>query len=250
MSVPKLRSSALGSVHFHVDGGASRDLVEMVVDDLSTRGNPSKLVSVNQFIAGPQRLNLPDTYSQHTPGTGSVEQLQFFSTTCFPDFGTARHEVRTTLESLAREEGIVVEVELVIGVLDKSLVWLPDPNDASLDLDSHTMGYARADTLPIEVHYRLDIPKSTRWTTTHPLSLSDLLSLSTNAGIEIGGWFLFEKADLWAYRSNMFLPSVTAADIQRDFDSLSALVSQQSVNCGFSYTMGALIERSVGVEAG
>lgn len=37
-----------------------------------------------------------------------------------------------------------------------------------------------------------------------PIELADLLSKTTEAGLSVGGWFIFGKKGFWAYRSNEF----------------------------------------------
>ncbi|XYH92986.1 adenylate/guanylate cyclase domain-containing protein [Sorangium sp. So ce1128] len=252
MKIPSTRFpsghfSEIDTVHVHVDGGNAVDLVRNVIERLNHDGLPSRLTSIQGAIAGPQRQDLPPTYQSHTPGTDGFEQLEFFSTTLLlPNPRKTIRELKRLLADLADQKGIVIEVERVIGKVDHVARWSQAPLlDVIHDAD---VGFQRSSTLPIEVHYAIDIPKREAWQASPPLSLESLLRHCSELDIRVGGWFLFDKGGAWAYRSNMFAEGDISAElVQRQRDDLSRLLTALGAELGFECSVRALVEQSLGV---
>jgi hypothetical protein len=97
---PSGHFSNIDTIHVHVDGGTSRELVAAIVDQLDNKRVDSKITYVTRYIAGPQRADLPQVYRSHTPGT-SREQLQFFSTTLFSSLSDAKVKLTEILARLS-----------------------------------------------------------------------------------------------------------------------------------------------------
>jgi len=53
-----------------------------------------------------------------------------------------------------------------------------------------------------ELHHGFDIPKDEH--PKQPIELPDLIKKTSEAGFSVGGWFIFGKKGLWAYRCNEF----------------------------------------------
>lgn len=238
----------IDSIHVHVDGGVAGQLVRSVVDRLNDDGFPSKITFIKNAIAGPQRQDLPPTYQSHTPGTDDREELEYFSTTIFPDHSIASKELRSLLADLSAQNGIVIEAERVIGILDENTRWSVISVREFPVFHSGDVGFQRGNTLPIEVHLSCDIPKGLRWQEKPPLDLEILRDYCAQIGIRIGGWFLFEEADTWAFRSNMFMEAHISKEVlRRQRDEFAEILESKAAELGFEYHVRTLVEQSLGV---
>lgn len=191
--------STAGNLHLHVDGGGDMAMVESLLHGLERGGARGKINQIIDSVAGPQRAQLPETYSSHTPGTGGVEQFEYFATI---DGGTRVQAVallRALLPEIARHQGLVVEVERVIGRVDgRGRLIRAD----LLPLEKITegdVGVAPSPTLTFEIHHGFEIHGG------HGVpTLDDFAREMEALGICAGGWFRFAKRNLVAYRSNAF----------------------------------------------
>jgi class 3 adenylate cyclase len=245
-SIPaSLSFSELGTIHLHIDGGMfAVELVKIIVETLNREGFPSKLTPIVKAVPGPQRDDVGETYESHTPGDRR-EELDYFSTTRLTMDSSSREKLREVLESLSKEKGIVIEAEQVIGKGGEKISW---SDNMSPDFFSSSVGFKRAPTLPIEVHYACDIPKESAWRKTPPLDLDSLLEVCSEVGIRVGGWFLFDDGgDVWAYRSNMFNEREFKEKVQKQRDDLALYLNRLGEERGFKCTVNALVERSLGV---
>lgn len=191
-----------GSIHLHIDGGVQ---YEPVRQTLSTYGG--KLQKVLQAIAGPQRRQLPHVYRGHTPGSLEQENFEFFSTTPIASQSQAVEIINTIYPRLYPYSGIIIELERIV-LEGRNGQWNEVPPLGIQDKLSD-IPFQQAYSLQIEIHHGINIPK--RKEKVPPLALSSLLSLSHDAGLCVGGWFLFEKEGMWAFRSNEF----TESDVYR-----------------------------------
>jgi class 3 adenylate cyclase len=240
--------SKVDTIHVHVDGGIAVELVKTIVDRLDHEGFPSRLTFIQDSVAGPQRQDLPPTYQSHTPGTDELEQLEFFSTTLFPDLGKTKRELWRLLSDLSNQKSIVVEAERVIGRIDQNVEWTKTPPREFSIIRTDDVGFHRATTLAVEIHYACDISKEEAWQESPPFSPARLLDYCAEANIRVGGWFLFEKKDVWAYRSNMFVGAdVSPERVKKERDDLAQQLNSAGVELGFKCQIKALVEQSLGV---
>ncbi len=258
-------SSAIGSVHIHIDGGADQDIAREIVSLIDPNGERSELVHIVDFKGGPQRAREPQLYATHTPTRGQAEALSFFSTTVLHDgHGLAELDIAIIEDAVAvvlgglssrlaeagdrAPGGVVVEVERPIGLVPDSgeANWpmLPSMKKALGPAFlyrklTHLLGRA-VDVY--ETHISVDLPY--HGDAKPPITLDDLLHIAKSSNIELGGWFLFLKEDSWAYRSNMFsfkLDRGEAIRAQKVFkDELAKIGHTQS-------TVRVLVEESLGV---
>lgn len=195
--------SALGTTHIHVDGARDRATLDSILDHLGADGGLASVVhETTGAIAGPQRARARETYASHTPRVGGGEAFSFFSTTMLPtreDAVRAAALLRTRLRGVP---GIVIELERVVGKLDWDGRWGEVPMEEVPALTASEVGGPALPSLPIEIHHGFNIPR--RPCDTLPVSLSAILAETTRLGIVVGGWFVFEEEDAWAYRSNAF----------------------------------------------
>jgi ABC-type polar amino acid transport system ATPase subunit len=244
---PKGFFSEIDRIHIHVDGGVAANLVENVVKLLNDKGHPSKLTSIQDAIAGPQRKDLSKTYKSHTPGSDDQEKLEYFSTTRFNNLDEAKQQLRWLLGELRTEYGIVIEAEQVIGKIGQELSWSKmSPREVPI-IQSAEVGFDRSNTLPVEIHYGCDIPKERDWATTAPLRLETLLEVCAELEIRVGGWFLFEEDNDWCYRANMFERDVLPQRVKKQRDDLAEHLNRIGDELGFDCKVTALVERSLGV---
>jgi class 3 adenylate cyclase len=242
--------STLGSIHVHVDGGVARNIVSNVVDCLNRDGFQSKLTPITRSVPGPQRGDYWKTYDSHTPGMGHQEELDFFSTTQLTKNGASTEKLKQLLETISEEKGIVIEAEQVIGKGGQQIMWW---NDETQGYYSSDVGFKRASTLPIEIHYSCDIPKKAEWSQKCPIELEELLDICVKLGIRVGGWFTFDDGkDKWAYRSNMFAEGEAKEysfreRVQRQRDELATYLTRLGHERGFTCDVNVLVERSLGV---
>jgi hypothetical protein len=112
-------------------------------------------------------------------------------------------------------------------------------------IDSADVGFKRSHTLPLEVHYAFNIPKEgALQKSVLPLSLEQLLEDCIALGIPVGEWLLFEKADRWAYRSNMFAEAdVTLHSVIEQRIKLANYLNRFP----FSHSIWAMVEQVPGV---
>ncbi|HJR08090.1 MAG TPA: adenylate/guanylate cyclase domain-containing protein [Pyrinomonadaceae bacterium] len=238
--------SELSTIHVHIDGGIAKQLVKDIVESLNSEGFTSKLTLIKKTISGPQREDYEKTYESHTPGTGEREHLNYFSTTRLTMDNVSRGKLSQVLESLSEQQGIVIEVEQVIGKGGQNIIW---SDVAPQAFHSSDVGFHRAPTLPVEIHYSCDIPKETAWRDAPPIELDTLRDICLELGIRIGGWFLFddEEDETWAYRSNMFAEGESKERVQKQRDALEHYLNKLGNNLGFKCSVNALVERSLGV---
>ncbi|WP_437655780.1 CHAT domain-containing protein [Sorangium sp. So ce1182] len=191
----------IGTMHLHIDGGTALPLIEAWAQRFNEREIPTKITRVSRFSRGPQRDELKDTYEIHTPGVNQ-ESLEYFTTSLLDD---DKHDIATLVEETLAEieniKGIVVELERVVAVVS---------DDAEGSDSSHLKGLqgavrfdTRKTSFRVEIHYMVDISKGAD-DKREPLSLGAIVKICNDNGIDIGGWFLFERSDIWAYRSNSF----------------------------------------------
>jgi hypothetical protein len=258
MSVPSGYFSKIDSVHVHVDGGGESAPVEFIVNQLKEQGCEGKTTPISNFVAGPQRREdwAISTYESHTPGPGSQEHLEFFSTSLLSadlrDMNVAIQRLNSALTMLFDQqaqlpEGIVVEAERVIAQGDENIKWSDIPIDESLTIRSPDVGFQRSRTADIEIHYAFDIAKEGKWVDKPPITLKELRTTCDQLGIFVGGWFFFDKGDKWAYRSNQFARIAVKQRVQEQRDKLHEYLIRKGKELEFDCKVRALIEQILGV---
>jgi len=243
-------SHRLGSIHLHVDGVSARDYVRELVARHARAGQDAELAYVVEARGGPQRRELAGDYDQHNPGPGGDGELDYFSTTQLhpgPDLPTQTqrrkialdvHDVLCELHALGDgAKHVVVELERVVGAVDVGGHVEMSPRLAmrgtSASLEAlPAMGlfalFNQRRVVPpgasaYELHFSLDLDRHGH---RPPVALEDLCELVRRAGIELGGWFLFQDETRWAYRSNGFLPSISSFALQSRWKRLRAQLDE------------------------
>ena len=258
LSTPPGSFSNIDSIHVHVDGGGASAPVENIVKQLMDQGSPGKTTPIKEAVSGPQREETwaVGTYESHTPGPAGKEHLEFFSTSMLSDNlddrQVAIRRLSQILKMLFEEqsnlpEGIVVEVERVIGRGEDQIVWSEIAVDDTFVIHSPDAGFERSRTAEIEIHYAFDIPKIGKWEKIPPITLKELKNHCNALEIYVGGWFFFEKAEKWAYRSNQFARSVEQKKIQDQRDKLNKFLAGMGQQKEFQSTARALVEQVLGV---
>jgi len=248
--------SKIDTIHLHVDGGTENDLVLGIVDELNRKQMPSKLTAIHQAIEGPQRKQFRDTYQVHTPGVDGQEELEYFSTTLLHSNSATisgnpnllDKKLKPLLAELSDTKGIVIEIERVVGKIGEEIEWTKT-SVPSYKLNLTNVGFhQRRGTLPVEIHYAIDIQKEEDWQTRQPFSLQNLLDECTKLDIHVGGWFLFDKDQAWAYRSNSFVSAnISSEEIKKQRDTLAQWLANLNTEHNFEYQINVLVEQALGV---
>ncbi len=228
-----------GRMHLHVDGGTQEELVRRVVGAYS-----GKLHHILKSIAGPQRHDLPAVYHGHTPGRDG-EQFEFFSTLSIASRRDAVTKVKAIFPCIASYPGITLELERIVLVREgtsPSIGWEDVPFHDVQAILPDEVPYAQVDTFPIEIHHGINIPKQQY--PQPPLELSELLVMAPKAGMRVGGWFLFDKGHVWAYRSNQF---TTAEQFDEQTRSQNAALHAQLQQRGIQYSLWSIAEQVFGL---
>lgn len=269
-------SHRLGSIHLHIDGAQATDLVRTTLAAHEKEGYTAEFSTVCDFVAGSQREIEPDLYAVHTPGQEAREELEFFSTTILfdgPDLPSQTQWnkiIGATRDSLVRlfdferqregrRRGVVLELERVVGDVGVDGV-VAVARDVAIDIDGRrrlldpeqllfTPDYPHggdADaSIWYELHFSLDFPKRGG---PPPLALERLNGLSQEAGLSVGGWFLFQDTERWAYRSNGFVDEpVSAESLGSAWRALAARLSAGDAGVGGDYKLRLLAEESLAV---
>ncbi len=200
-------------------------------------------------VPGPQRddPDFDETYRYHTPGPLENEDFSVFSTTMLGAGSKLSPEAIDTLKHIitvvTRKTGPVVELERVVATIDEDGVWtevelISDPPD--LWKLSDECDYPRLSTFPIEIHHAIDIPKKDPFP---PLDPAEDMPKGQN----IGGWFLFEKENAWAYRSNQFADWSDYEHYAKDGDARLRKFLTELHERGVEATLRTLVEQVLGI---
>jgi DNA-binding winged helix-turn-helix (wHTH) protein/class 3 adenylate cyclase len=245
--------SKIDSIHVHVDGGDEAAPVAEVVRAFDREGKESKINKVVAFARGPQRDECPEDYEPHTPGGINSENLQYFSTHILGDFAETKRGLRQLLTRLPDTAGggMVIEAERVIGKFsdEGGMDWSNTYIHDFPVLCSGDVGYEVSRTQPIEIHYAVDIPRQGAWADRPPLDLKALTELTTELGLRVGGWFLFDKGErnMWAYRSNMFNREAQGGEIEACRLRLKSALEELGRHQDFTCKVTALVEQAIGI---
>jgi hypothetical protein len=238
----------LGTYHVHIDGDDQAH-IESLMGELGQEF-PSKVNRITgKPVPGPQRddPDFDETYRYHTPGSLENEDFSVFSTTMLGASSKLRPEAIDTLKHIitvvTRKTGPIVELERVVATIDEEGAWtevelIPDPPD--LWKLSDECDYPRLSTFPIEIHHAIDIPKKGLLP---PLSPTEDIPKGPN----IGGWFLFEKKDVWAYRSNQFADWSDYEHYAKDGDARLRKFLVELHERGVEATLRTLVEQVLGI---
>lgn len=243
--------SALGTIHVHVDGVDRDQLVDDIVGEFRKKQRPSKKNRIIDDEPGPQRQSKPTTYEHHTPGgVEKKKKLEYFSTHLFGGFAATKRDLKQLLSMLydSGVKNVVVEAERIIGKIgdeNADWVWASPYHRHYPAICSGDVGYEKLESDAIEVHYAVDIARDVEWRHKPPLTCAQLRDISNDLGIDVGGWFLFEKADetIWAFRSNMFESDVCQEDLENDRQNIKSKLEEKGIKCNVK----ALVEQTIGI---
>lgn len=242
--MPFRRVRQLDSIHIHIDETGTSNLIQSIIRALEKNGAEVKTTYIRSSIAGPQRNKYSDMYHFHALGGDAQEKFKAFFTIRLGSNNDHIQALRLLLPVLSNARG-VVEVERVVGIVDEGGGWSEVPQSEVKFIDSSDVGFERSHTLPLEIHYAFNIPKErSLQKLLIPLSLEQLLGDCISLGIYVGEWLLLEKANRWAYRSNMFAETDISLDLVRE--QHQKLVGYLNT-FPFSHSSWAMIEEVLGV---
>ena len=237
----------IGSCHLHIDSGDNCDF-NSVREALTYRDFSVKEARIRRWIEGPQRVRQTDIYEVHTP---EKQKSEVFSQliTAERDAGQVRNEdISHILSLISKYPGTVIEVEKKVFSINQEGKWsgrLTD-DDSMLNSFSLPSNSTIAKDL-LEVHHQIDIKRNSN-SDDEPLSLDDLRQLSVETGLNVGGWFLFERERRWSYRSNSFLPLSTAKhEFLRQYHLFKEVLEQHLHQNNLKASHRMIVERVLGI---
>jgi hypothetical protein len=193
-------------LHGHVDAPAVKNAEEKVLRMVQFQerlGNPGAIDYVYKSIAGPQRVQFPEVYKEHTPPS---DALDFFSTTILKDRKAVIEFINYLGAVLSCTHGAIFEIEQPLGLLTANEGWklfLAD-SDYITPIQQNEVSVSSRPTIRFETHHWFSIPKDGP----PALSLEKLNAYLEKEKIPTGGLFILEGEDFWGYASNSFSHSV------------------------------------------
>lgn len=254
----------VGSIHLHIDGGEDLAIARSAAAVIDSGADRTEITTIEKFTDGPQRKQYGDLYNDHTPTLDGYERLGFFTTTMLHD-GTARvgtldvaqveHNVMRVLSHVAARAArqgaapgsIVVEAERVIGAVaaDGTATWSETQEMNNAFGPPFLFGKRAFEGRELfELHVSVDVPRSGDLP---PFHLHTMRDASNRARIPVGGWFMFAKAEKWAYRSNSFVSVITKEDAQEMRDRMELELSRLHGVDPTGVRVRLLAEQSLGV---
>ena len=202
----------LGSIHMHVDAGTSEEILKTIRNLMGlpvSSGLKWKLNRVSRAVAGRQRRDDDHgaSYESHTPGAGEDEDFGLFSTIGFGQHAKIPGQLPLVidgfLKALEDAKGAVIESERVNGVIIEGR-WHEPAKTLIPTITDSKLGWSRSYTSPIEIHHAIDFEKAGGYSDLAPITPDELLPKLEDAGILLGGMFLFEKDKYWSLRTSQF----------------------------------------------
>ncbi len=243
--VKSFEDPEIGSYHLHIDG--SEDInYDLVKKKLMSRDFKEVTeAKIRNSIPGPQRTRKPDVYEVHTPEKQNIENFERLITAERKDGRISDEDISELRNLLFNHPGTVIEVEQKVGCMSKEGEWIYD------DSTNNFIELSQSNTIGancFEVHHQIDITRRNKDSGVEPLELRELLQLSVEAGLNVGGWFVLERNERWSYRSNSFLPLQTGEhEFLRQYylfnKSIREYLDQQSLEV--SYRM--IVEKIIGI---
>lgn len=141
---------------------------------------------------------------------------------------------------------------------DGSLHVTLDAGETAYAVDfSRLPPWAEARALPkkltprFELHHGFDIPKLHPDEPAPPIEPKEVVAAATSLGFSNGGWFIFAKKDVWAYRTNEFsnlsAPSCVT-ELHRQAAALHAWLTERLAHAGPDGSARHVAEQTVSLE--
>ncbi len=235
-------------VHFHVDA-PDAEKVRQIASAIFARHPAAqgqlKIHPIEALHLGPQAASLP-LYRQ-LPNFHGFENAdhEAFITGRLGDGDDAL--MRTVLE-VTRVHGGMAELEEYLGEwtleADGSVTVDAEYPPLGMTFDDAAFAEQRcANRPPLELHLAFDLPRKG---IALPFALPELVEKCTAAGFDNGGWFVFKKGDLAAYRSNEFATGTVEAATER-LHAQARELSRILGEAGLSWPVSFSLERVHGI---
>ncbi|MCG7498252.1 hypothetical protein MHO82_15395 [Vibrio sp. Of7-15] len=219
-------------IHFHLDAECHEDVTDIVAEIFNQSEGVKdnlKIYPINYLELGPQvkeNLIYQQMMNFHEI-TDSKDEA--FVTGRFGDVfdHEAMNAVLLATEKTKKETRRMVEIEEYIGLwkfdTDGSVITEHEfePVFVDMSLLSNFSKYL-CDPIPTyELHFGFNIPKDKY--PEMPLKLNDLMNACSEAGLNLGGWFIFSHTERWSYRSNEFTYTDESDSLEQLFKKAKAL---------------------------
>lgn len=258
LRIPKFGRENTAVFHNHIDAENHRTLREIVskIEDCSLDFQ-NKIYPVSHLVLGPQVTDerFASVY-QSLPNFHSIVNAteEAFSTGKMGDEGFNYEQVKRTLKTAFKypNHGVMTELEEDIyeKVFDAS-----GKSEVTLDrgLTPYTIDWSKiskwkdkqiANIPRFELHHGFDLPKVSDEENL-PIDLATLCKTTEEMGFSNGGWFVFRKENIWAYRSNEFSNEEYAQcmeKLNRQADQLRGIVKQM-LTAERSFTSNCSLEK-------
>jgi adenylate kinase len=218
--------------HNHLDAHDHALLLRMTRQiQFRVPSSQNKVYPIEYLKLGPQTQDskFADVY-RSLPNFHSISDAkdEAFMTGKMGDEDFDYDHIRATLEVAFSHSGAGVMTEIEQDLFEMEIDQKENVSERvwknMIDLDWKQIGEEWrskqiAHVPAFELHHGFDIPKSV--SSKLPISLDSLMEQTTRAGLNLGGWFVFAKPDVWSYRCNEFADEGTV-------QSLIAKVVQQA----------------------
>lgn len=258
--------------HNHIDAVNTKLLHEIVISIEEQDDNyQNKIYPVAALSLGPQVTNdeykhLYETLPNFHPIDHTLYSQEAFATGKMGSKGFNFKQILTTLEICQKysNQGVMTELEEEIysGYVkteyvdsDQSTYWSKTINvssnkkyiDDRLD-HKKSLGSFWSDkiipNIPIfELHHGFDIDKKIN-EYKPPISPDEMVEISKEIGLTVGGWFIFQKNDLWAYRSNEFSNASYEQSIEK-LNQQAMNLNKKMEEIGYNIDNGFSLEKVI-----
>ncbi|MFT3712741.1 MAG: nucleoside monophosphate kinase [Archangium sp.] len=239
--IPAFRADDVRStrVHFHIDA-PSTEAVRRIARDVYVKHPAAqgqlKLYPIDSLFLGPQKKKL-GIYAQ-------LPNFRFITRADDEAFITGKlgdgdEALMLAVLEATKAHGGMTEIEEYTGE------WTLLP-DGSVRTDArYEVLHGAFDWLPregmcrevpkLELHLGFDVPRTSSGAL--PIPLETVMAKSAEAGLENGGWFVFKKDGMAAYRSNEFSNASVAEGEARVADQAKKLMAALGLKTELSFSL-------------
>mmetsp|Transcript_10084 Transcript_10084/g.11183 ORF Transcript_10084/g.11183 Transcript_10084/m.11183 type:complete len:844 (-) Transcript_10084:132-2663(-) len=240
-----------GTFHIHINGARVGKVFELVKHFESKHSVPCKITFLSHTTEGPQRRQKYNTYQSTTPLINGVESFEFFSTLRFSSLAQSRAPLHHILEEIKEEEGLVVQLEEVVAVIEggDTYSYLVQ-NISSTSVTANEVGFEMAPTDPFKIQIAFDLEKRTG-EVEEPYKMASLIEDCASVNLKIGSASVFEKKGHWAYRAVLYSSKFEREEQNMVLSSSVALRAQlANTFSGLIFKYWTIVERLYGTWSG
>jgi len=213
--------------HNHADA-ETHSLVKYICQkaQIAAGSTPSKIYPISELHLGPQYIDPQFTaVYKRLPNFHTIHNATYeaFATGQMGDTGVDYNHLTALLSVASKfpKKGVMIEVEEDIYSVENGEVLL-DVGNTPYKMDFTKLSEWKSVQIlsvpAFELHHGIDIIKKPG--AGLPVSLEKLTKQTSSSNFNVGGWFLFAKKDVWAYRCNEFFNG--------DYNTARTLLEEQA----------------------